>query len=275
LPAVASAKAGAARRFPAFVRKSEPRADSRHRVALKKKCPAAVGSNVEELKHPTRRRHAAKADERRAGRRGQHMEPMRRIVMFNRVTADGYFAGPDGNLEWVVPDEEVDKAGAEAMPGFDTILFGRRTYELFEGFWPRAVDDSPAAPDPHGAGRRSPTIRAMAIWINEATKLVFSRTRKDVTWRNSRLFHEFDPREIETMKRQTGKNMIVFGSGSLVSQLTQHGLIDEYHFVVSPIFLGSGRPLLSGVSKSSRLDLLEAKGYPSGNVMLRYARSIS
>ena len=192
--------------------------------------------------------------------------------MFNRVTADGYFAGPDGNLEWVVPDEEVDKAGAEAIPGFDTILFGRRTYEAFEGFWPRAVDDSSAAPDPHSAGRRSPTIRAMAIWINEATKVVFSRTRKDVTWRNSRLLHQFDPREIEAMKRQPGKDLIVFGSGSIVTQLTQHSLIDEYRFVVSPILLGSGRPLLSGVSKSLRLELLEAKKYPSGNVVLRYAR---
>jgi dihydrofolate reductase len=66
--------------------------------------------------------------------------------------------------------------------------------------------------------------------------------------------------------------MIIFGSGSIVSQLTQHGLIDEYQFVVSPILLGSGRPLLSGVSKSVRLDLLKAQEYQSGNVMLRYAR---
>jgi dihydrofolate reductase len=69
-----------------------------------------------------------------------------------------------------------------------------------------------------------------------------------------------------------GKDMIVFGSGSIASQLTQHGLIDEYQFVVSPILLGSGRPLLSGVSNSLKLDLLEAKKYQSGNVMLRYAR---
>ena len=74
------------------------------------------------------------------------------------------------------------------------------------------------------------------------------------------------------MKKQPGKDMMIFGSGSIVSQLTEHGLIDEYQFVVSPILLGSGRSLLSGVSKSSRLDLLEARKYPSGNVMLRYAR---
>jgi dihydrofolate reductase len=75
------------------------------------------------------------------------MGPTRRIVMFNWVTADGYFAAPDGSLEWVVPDEEQARAAAEGIPGFDTVLFGRRTYELFEGFWRHAVDDSP-----HSAG---------------------------------------------------------------------------------------------------------------------------
>jgi len=200
------------------------------------------------------------------------MGAMRRIVMFNRVAADGYFAGPDGNLDWVVPEEELDKAATEKLPDADTILFGRRTYELFEAFWPHAADDSPMAPDPHAAGRRTGELRAMAVWINEAAKLVFSRTRKDVSWRNSRLVKEFDPREIEAMKKQPGKDMMIFGSGSIVSELTQHGLIDEYQFVVCPILLGSGRLLLNGVPKSSRLDLLEARKYESGNVMLRYAR---
>ena len=196
---------------------------------------------------------------------------MRRIVMFNHVTADGYFAGSDGNLDWVTPDEELDKAAAGGMPGTGTILFGRRTYEQFEAFWPRVAGESPTAPDPHAPGRRSPEIRAMATWIDQATKVVFSRTLKDVTWRNSHLLHEFDPREIDAMKTKPGADMIIFGSGSIVSQLTEHGLIDEYRFVVSPILLGSGRPLLSNVPTSLGLDLLEATEYRSGNVVLRYA----
>jgi dihydrofolate reductase len=193
--------------------------------------------------------------------------------MFNWVTADGYFAGPDGNLDWVVPDEEQAKAAAETIPNFDTVLFGRRTYEIFEGFWRHAVvDASGTVPDPHHRGRRSREHGAVAMALNRMTKLVFSRTLKDVSWRNSRLLRELDPREIETMKRQPGKDMIIFGSGSIVSQLTQHALIDEYQFVVCPLLLGSGQPLLSGVSKRLRLDLLEAKALPSGDVMLRYAR---
>ncbi len=204
-------------------------------------------------------------------KRASSRSPMRRIVTFNHLTADGYFAASDGNLEWVVQDAGVAKAGVQGMRGTDTVLFGRRTYELFAGFWPHALDDGPTAPDPHGPGR-SREMRAMATWLNEATKLVFSRTLKDVTWRNSRLLHELDPREIEDMKKQPGKNMIVFGSGSIASQLTRHGLVDEYQFVVSPVLLGSGRPLLSGASKGARLDLVEVKRYPSGCVMLRYAR---
>ncbi len=197
---------------------------------------------------------------------------MRRIVMFNRVTLEGYFAGPDGNLDWVVPDQDLDKAGAAGIPGTDTVLFGRRTYEMFASFWPYALDDSPNSPNPHMPRERSQAIRAMAVMLNEATKLVFSRTLKEVTWKNSRLLPTLDQREIEAMKRQPGKDMIVFGSGSIVSQLTQHGLIDEYQFVVDPVLLGRGKPLFSDLSTHTALALQEAKAYPSGNVMLRYRR---
>ena len=201
------------------------------------------------------------------------MPNARRIVTFDWVSADGYFAAPDGNLDWVVPDEEQAKASAKEIPNFDTVLFGRRTYEIFEGFWAHAVvDENGTVPDPHHPGRRSPEHGAMAIALNRMTKLVFSRTLKKATWKNSRLLVELNPSEIETMKWQPGKDIIVFGSGSIVSQLTRHRLIDEYQLAVCPIFLGSGQQLLSDVAKHVRLDLLEAKPLPSGDVLLRYVR---
>ncbi len=190
--------------------------------------------------------------------------------MFNHVSADGYFAGHDGNLNWVVQDEEIDKAAVKRTSSVDTILLGRRTYELFEAFWPHAVDDSPTSADPHDPSRRTATLRAMAVWINETTKLVFSRTLKKVTWKNSRIMEKVDPRAIAAMKGEPGKDMIVFGSGSIVSELTRHRLIDEYQFVVNPTLLGKGKPLMEGVLKGSKLRLLESKQYPSGNVVLRY-----
>jgi dihydrofolate reductase len=204
---------------------------------------------------------------------------MRRIVMWNQVSADGYFAGPDGGLDWIVPDEEFDREVAEGIegsgtgPDADTVLFGRRTYQQFESFWPHALDDSPTSPDPHVPARVSPEMRAMAVMLNEATKVVFSKTLQEVTWSNSHLRHELDPHEIEAMKKQEGNDMMIFGSGSLVSQLSQHALIDEYQFVVMPVLLGDGLNMLTGLSTRVRLDLLEAKNYPSGKVMLRYARS--
>jgi dihydrofolate reductase len=194
--------------------------------------------------------------------------------MFNWMTADGYFAAPDGNLSWVVPAKEQARAAANGIAGFDTVLFGRRTYELFEAFWRHAiVDDTSTVQDPHHPEQRSREHRVIAVALTEMTKLVFSRTLTSVRWKNSGLVNELDPREIETMKNQPGKDMIVFGSGSIVSQLTQHGLIDEYEFVVSPVLLGSGRSLLNGVPTSVKLELRETKRYRSGDVMLRYARA--
>lgn len=197
---------------------------------------------------------------------------MRRIVMFNRVSADGYFASVDGSLDWTVPDEAIDRAGAARMQDFDTMLFGRHTYDAFESFWPHAEREPATAPDPHTEGRRTKTLLAMASWINQTQKWVFSSSKKQLTWQNSRLFQQLDPAELGALKQAPGKDMIIFGSGSLVSQLTQHGLIDEYQFIVGPLLLGDGHLPISGVTERVPLDLLEAKPYASGNVMLRYAR---
>ena len=197
---------------------------------------------------------------------------MRRIVMFNRVSADGFFAAADGNLDWIVRDPEVDRHGASGIPRTDTVILGRRTYEQFASFWPHVLD-SPAPVDPHGPGGFSPELHAFARALTDMTKLVFSTKLKKVTWENSRLQRDIDPHAIEAMKRQPGKDMIIFGSGSIVTQLTRHGLIDEYQLIVNPVLLGSGQPLLAGLTGTAALELLEARRFPSGNVMLRYARA--
>ena len=201
---------------------------------------------------------------------------MRRLIAFDRVSADGYFADASGALDWTVPDDALDRqaaAGMAAGPG--TLLFGRRTYEAFESFWPHvaASPDDPDAPDPHAAARRSPELRAMATWLDAATKVVVSRTRAEVPWRNSRLLRELDAASVEALKREPGPDVMIFGSGSVVSQLTALGLVDEYHLVVSPVLLGGGQSLVASVPARTRLALREATSYPSGNVVLRYARA--
>ena len=198
---------------------------------------------------------------------------MRRIIMFTRVSADGYFAAADGGLDWAVPEPTLDAAAAGKLAEPGTILFGRRTYQGFESFWPSAIDDSPTAPAPHGEARRSPELRAMGVWINRATKLVFSKTLKHVTWQGARLIPAFDPAEVAAWKREPGNDMLIFGSGTIVSLLTQHGLIDEYQLVVAPTLLGDGKSLFRGIPARTALRLVESTAYPNGNVMLRYERA--
>lgn len=190
---------------------------------------------------------------------------MRRIVMINWVSIDGYFAGPNGEYDWMVRDPEVDRALHEPKTGEteaqspDSMLLGNTTYTLFENSWPQIAKDPNAPPELH----------KMAAEVNGMTKLVFSRTRKEVPWENSRLFRGNLIEEVKKLKQTDGASILIFGSGSLVQQLAREGLIDEYLIVVSPVVLGEGKSLFTDVGKHN-LQLLEAKAFPSGNVLLRY-----
>ncbi len=194
---------------------------------------------------------------------------MGRIIVFNRVSADGYFAAVDGDLGWAVQDEELDRMAAASLGRADTLLFGRRTYEMFERFWPAAIREA-SGPGPHGERQLSAEGRAMGAWIDGATKWVFSRTREEVSWAGSQIHREVDPREIEALKRESGKDILIFGSGSIVTRLTELGLIDAYELVVTPVFLGRGKTMIESLRASRRLTLTEARAFRSGNALLRY-----
>jgi dihydrofolate reductase len=192
---------------------------------------------------------------------------MRRIVMFNQVGVDGSFSDAEGGLGWAKQDPQIQRDAAGSTNGFDTILFGRRTYEMFAAFWPHV---GPSSPNPHGSGPLPPEMLAMADMLNASQKVVYSRTLEKATWRNTRIEPALDADAVQAMKRGSGKDIIVFGSGTIVSQLTEHGLIDEYQIVVNPIALASGKPLFAALGRDARFELLGAKAYPSGIAMLRY-----
>ncbi|HEX2870451.1 MAG TPA: dihydrofolate reductase family protein [Polyangiaceae bacterium] len=196
----------------------------------------------------------------------------RRIIMFNQVSADGFFSDPDGGLDWVVSDPEIHARAVEGMPGTDTILFGRRTYEQFASFWPAALENL-EAPGPHGESKQAPAFAAMAHWLNDSKKLVFSKTLKKASWSNSEIARKIDPKRLTQLKQGPGRDILLFGSGSLVSQLSEHGLIDEYRFVVCPLLLGRGVTLLGDLNERVSLKLREAKAFKTGNVMLTYQRT--
>lgn len=111
----------------------------------------------------------------------------------------------------------------------------------------------------------------MAHKINNITKIVFSHSMEGVEWKNSKILKEINPEEIEKMKQGKGKNILVIGSASIVQQLTNLGLIDEYHLLLHPVVLGSGKPLFKDIEQKHDLKLLEAKTFSNGVVMLRYA----
>jgi len=159
------------------------------------------------------------------------------------------------------------------VPQNDAVMLGRKTYEMFAAFWPRIVADAEGKAKGSHGGDASAEILALARFLNEAKKIVFSKTLREPTWKNTRVFHELNPATIEALKREPGKDIILFGSGTIVSQLTQLGLIDVYDFVVNPVFLGAGRSLFDAASARSRLRLVEPpKSYPTGTVTLRYTR---
>ena len=196
---------------------------------------------------------------------------MRRIIAFDHVSADGYFATEDGKLDWVVPDEDLAQSNLRNMAEADTLLFGRRTYEMFESFWPKAIKDPRGAEDPHAKGQRSESVQKIGEWINNATKIVFSRTRKTVNWQGSRIIHEFSAADVDALKHTNGKNMLLLGSGELTRLMARHGLIDEYRFGVVPVILGSGRKLLADLDGPHRVSLVESRKFPTGTVLLRYS----
>jgi dihydrofolate reductase len=183
---------------------------------------------------------------------------MRKIIMLNRISIDGFFAGPNGEIDWFIHDPEVDKAAHEMMNP-DTLLFGRETYQMFESYWPHVAEDPNA----------SRGDRLLADELSQMTKLVFSKTLKKTTWMNTEFTKNDLVKEAKKLKQAKGADITIFGSGTLVQQLANAGLIDEYLFIVTPVVLGMGKPLFKDV-EGLDLELLETRNFSSGNVMLRY-----
>ena len=184
---------------------------------------------------------------------------MRKIIVKNMVSVDGYFALSDGNIDWHNVDDEFNKFSIEVLSNVDTILFGRVTYDLFESYWPKALSDPKTSEDD----------RKIAQAINDIHKMVFSASGKELTWNNSAVFRTIDEDQIHDLKEQDGKDIIIYGSGTVVQQLTDMGLIDEYHLMVNPIILGMGKALFDEVN-TLKLELMSDRTFNNGNVLLSY-----
>ena len=185
---------------------------------------------------------------------------MRKLSVFESVSLDGYFAGPNGDLSWAhrAPDPEWNEFVAGNASGGGALVFGRVTYDMMVSYWPTPV-----------AAKNDPVVAAR---MNQLPKIVFSRTMKQASWNNTRLVKGDIVAETRKLKAEPGESMTILGSGSIVAQLAQAGLIDDFSFVVTPVALGKGRTLFEGIREHLPLKLTNTRAFKNGNVVLSYQR---
>ena len=181
---------------------------------------------------------------------------MRKLFSFNMISLDGFFEGPNQDINWHNVDEEFNDFAVEQTSSIGTLLFGRITYQLMASYWP--------TPD---ALKNDPEIAEL---MNGLPKIVFSRTLEKAEWQNTKLVKDHIAEEILKLKQQPGKDIAVFGSADLLSTLIQMDLVDEHRVMVAPILLGKGSPLFKSID-TAKLKLTRTRVFDSGNVLLCYA----
>jgi dihydrofolate reductase len=181
---------------------------------------------------------------------------MRKIILFNMITLDGFFAGPEGEIDWHTTDDEFNRFAIEQTSSAGGLIFGRVTYDLMASYWPtpEALNDDPD----------------VTQIMNSMPKFVVSRTLDKAEWNNTRLIRTNPVQEITQLKQQDGRDLFVFGSANLAETLIQHDLIDEFRLLVAPVVLGSGRPLFHVTYQPLRLKLVRSRTFQNGNVLLTY-----
>jgi dihydrofolate reductase len=183
---------------------------------------------------------------------------MRNVIYSMMVSLDGFTARPNGELDWVIVDEELHTFINDQQSEVGTYLHGRRMYELMSAYWPTA-DEDPSAP-PY-------MVEFSRIW-KDMPKVVFSKTLERVEW-NARLVRSNIADEIAKLKGQPGKDMVI-GGPSIASAVMHLGLIDDYRLFVQPAVLGSGKPMFPVPDYSASLRLVDTRAFASGVVYLRY-----
>lgn len=181
---------------------------------------------------------------------------MRKLIFQVMVSLDGYVEGPNGELDWHNVDEEFNDYAITLLHSVDTLLFGRKTYEMMAAYWPspHAVEDDPI----------------VAEHMNTLKKIVCSNTIERVEWYNSELLNGNVAEHIFQLKQRPGKDIAVLGSCGLMQTLMPHKLVDEYRIITNPTVLGSGKPLFEGYNERLSLQHDKALIFNSGNVLNYY-----
>lgn len=183
---------------------------------------------------------------------------MRKLILMSQVSLDGFFEGPNREIDWNLVDDELHRHFNDELKTMGAFVSGRVTHELMAGFWPTA-DEDPSNPEP--------MIEFARIW-REMPKIVYSTTLETSEW-NTTVIRELVPSEFDELKRQPGGDLLVGGT-DLAGSLMRHGLIDEYRIYVHPVLIGAGRPLFQPSDKKIPLRLDETRTFGNGVVLLRY-----
>jgi dihydrofolate reductase len=182
---------------------------------------------------------------------------MRKLVVFNSMSLDGFIADANGDMSWAhKQDEEWNSFVAGNARSDGVLVLGRSTYDMMAGYWPTPM-----------AAQSSPVV---AKRMNELQKIVFSRTMLEASWQNTTLVKGELAREMKRLKEQPGAGLVILGSASIVAQLSDARLIDEYQIAMNPIVLGGGKSMFDGIREKLPLKLTRSRSFQNGNLFLTY-----
>ncbi len=182
---------------------------------------------------------------------------MRRLSVFNSVSLDGYFTDLRGDMSWANrSDPEWIEYTRSNAKGDGMMLFGRKTYDMMQSFWP-----TPAA---------TQSMPEVANKMNSAPKIVFSRTLKAASWENTQLVSDDMVERVRKLKLESGPDMLLMGSGEIIAQLTAAKLINQYQVITVPVIIGAGRTMFEGVPERLELERVDSRTFGNGNIVNTY-----
>jgi len=182
---------------------------------------------------------------------------MGQLTVYNFITINGFFKGLNEDISWAhrMSSEDEQKFAAQNAGGGATLVFGRVTYDMMKSYWPSEQAKK------NNAG--------VAEGMNKAEKIVFSRTLTSANWENTRIVNNDIEDEIKKLK-EAGKKMTILGSGSIVNQLTDAGLIDEYQLMIYPVAIPAGTSFLQGTKKNVEFEFIDSRDFLSGAMLHIY-----
>ena len=183
---------------------------------------------------------------------------MRKLKLQMQMSIDGYVARPNGEQDWMTwnPDDEFLQFINSLIDSSDTLLLGRKMTDGFVSHWENTVRSNPD--------------NLFAKKLVDIPKVVFTKTLDKSPWNNTTLAKGNLADEIASLKKQNGKDIIVYGGAGFVSSLIKKGLIDEYHLIVNPVAIGNGMTIFKSLDRMQKFSPIQSKLYPGGKIVLSY-----